>query len=126
MNFPSFPEFKFSDFPIYATKFMKVIDEVTNEPHSEVKVTEDKAEITLALPGVKKDEVNMETLNNILTIKVTPKEGFFQKTYGKFEKSYNIDGFNENVKANLSDGILTITLEKLKKSKTSAKKIEIK
>jgi HSP20 family protein len=72
------------------------------------------------LPGVKKEEIDLELENSVLTLKsqVTHKEGEAEAeetTHCEFERSISVpDGVDlEQVSAALADGILTVTMPKL-------------
>jgi len=93
--------------------------------------------IEVDLPGVKKDDINVDIKNDILTIsgerktKKEVKEKDYYKmesSYGKFQRSFtlpdNID--TENIEANSKDGVLEVVIPKMEKSKKETKKIKIK
>ena len=76
--------------------------------------------VKLVLAGIKKNEISVETENGVLTIKTERKKvntenykriGLY---YGKYEKSITLpdDVDAEKIKANLIDGILTLTIQK--------------
>ena len=93
--------------------------------------------IEVDLPGVKKDDINVDVKDDVLTIsgqrktKKEVKEKDYYKmesSYGKFQRSFtlpdNID--TENIEANSKDGVLEVVVPKMKKSKKETKKIKIK
>ena len=105
-------------------------------PRTDVVEKKDHFEISLALPGLKKEEVNIDIENGTVSIsgekKINQesKEDKFhvvENFYGKFSRSFslpeNVD--EKNIKAELKDGILKLELPKseLKESKTT---VEIK
>jgi len=93
--------------------------------------------IEVDLPGVKKDDINVDIKNDVLTIsgerktKKEVKEKDYYKmesSYGKFQRSFtlpdNVD--TENIEANSKDGVLEVVIPKMEKSKKETKKIKIK
>ena len=84
--------------------------------------------ITAELPGMKKEEVELQIENGVLTIrgekkqekeKKEPRMHVFERTYGLFERAFalpqSID--LEKVKAEFENGVLTITVPKLAQEK---------
>ena len=100
-----------------------------NFSHSKtrVNISEDDKNycVDAELPGVKKEDVSVEYINDILTIKAERKEEKknyhrIESTYGVFQRSIQIPNIDYNdIKAKFEDGILKITLPKIEKSKTS-------
>lgn len=93
--------------------------------------------IEVDLPGVKKDDIDVDIKDDILTIsgqrktKKEVKEKDYYKmesSYGKFQRSFtlpdNID--TENIEANSKDGVLEVVIPKMERSKKETKKIKIK
>ncbi|MDX1351584.1 MAG: Hsp20/alpha crystallin family protein [Thiomicrorhabdus sp.] len=91
--------------------------------------------VEVDLPGVKKKDIKVEVKDNRLLIsgerkekKEVKKEDYqrVESNYGKFERSFVLpDGIDsENVKATCEDGVLEVTLPKLKKTK-EGKKVKI-
>ncbi|MCK9395167.1 MAG: Hsp20/alpha crystallin family protein [Methylobacter sp.] len=93
-------------------------------------------EVQAALPGVKKEDLDVSINNQTITIRTTTKEEkkeggkskYFRReiTRGEFQRTLslpgNVDG--ENAKASFKDGILKVTIPKTEKSKR--KTIEVK
>jgi len=93
----------------------------------------DTLEIKAIIPGVKIENLNLELIENSLLIKGERKADSIDKPYirrersfGEFKKAvrlpYRVD--RENVKATLTDGILTVELTKSEDAKP--RKIEIR
>jgi HSP20 family protein len=94
--------------------------------------------VEVDLPGVKKEDINVNVQDNVLTIsgerksKEEVKEENYYKVesqYGKFERSFtlpeNVDA--EDIHAESQDGVLEVVIPKLKVAKKEEpKKIEIK
>ena len=92
--------------------------------------------IEIDLPGVKKEDINIDLNDKILTIsgerkfkKEVKKENYYkiETDFGKFERSFSIpeDADIDNIEAKSEDGVLEIFIPKIKKE-TSKKRIEIK
>ena len=86
------------------------------------------------LPGVNKDDVRIELVNNQLTISVDSKKeskeekaGYIRKERREIASKRTIllpDSDGEGVEARLADGVLTVSVPKVKKEELT-KKIEI-
>lgn len=99
---------------------------------------ENNYELSVALPGYKKDDVSIEIEDDVLVIKSdvenkTEDEGknYVRKEYYKrsFERRFVLsDDIDKNkIEAKMEDGILNIKIDKIKEIKTeSVKKIDIK
>ena len=74
------------------------------------------------LPGFKKDDIKIDLENDRLTIKAerhsnteTTKNGYVrrERSFGNFERSFDVSGIDTaGIKANYTDGVLTLTLPK--------------
>jgi len=93
--------------------------------------------IELDLPGIKKEDIEITTEDNVLTIlgerklKDEAKEEDYyrvESVYGKFSRSFTLPEKIdvENIHAESSDGVLEVIIPKLKVEDTKPKKIEIK
>ena len=93
--------------------------------------------VEVDLPGVKKEDIGINVHDNLLTIsgerksKEEVKEENYYKVesqYGQFERSFtlpeNVD--KEDIHAESKDGVLEVVIPKLKVTKKTPKKIEIK
>ena len=93
--------------------------------------------VEVDLPGVKKDDIDVDVKDNMVTIsgerktkKEVKEEDYYkvESSYGKFERSFtlpeNVDV--ENIHAESQDGVLEVVIPKLEKVKKQSKKIEIK
>jgi HSP20 family protein len=95
---------------------------------------DNELEVQAALPGVKKEDLDVTINNQSITIKTSTKEEkkeegkYFRReiTRGEFQRTLslpeNVDV--DNAKATFKDGILKVTLPKTKKGKR--KSIEVK
>ena len=97
---------------------------------------DNEIEVQAALPGVKKEDLDVTINNQTISIRASTKEEkkeeekgkYFRREIarGEFQRTVslpdNVD--DENAKASFSDGILTVTIPKTEKSKR--KTIEVK
>ncbi len=97
---------------------------------------DNEIEVQAALPGVKKEDLDVSINNQTITIRTSTKEEkkqeekgkYFRReiTRGEFQRTvslpHNVD--DANAKASFKDGILTVTIPKTEKGKR--KTIEIK
>lgn len=141
-NFPTL----FRDRDITPTRFSDIMDEMFDEmanikrnrfvPSMDLAETDNAFEVTLALPGMNKKDINIEIENDVLTVsgerswEQTEKED--GRTYhrvetghGKFSRSITLPNIvdSEHVEAKFKNGELHITIPKLEEK--TAKKIEI-
>ncbi len=106
-----------------------------------VNVTEDPRHylVSLAVPGMKKDDFRIDVEGNMLTIESEKEESSEEKegkytrkeyNYSSFSRSFNLpeDVKQENIEAVYKDGVLSITLPRMETTKSNAatKKIAVK
>ncbi len=93
--------------------------------------------IEVDLPGIPKEDIEISTEDNVLTIsgerklKEEKKEEDYYKVesvYGKFSRSFTLPEKIDTsaIQAEYNDGVLEITIPKLKEEEKQPKKIEIK
>lgn len=98
---------------------------------------ENEYEVKAQLPGVKKEDLDIEVEKNYITICAKKEEEqhedkkSYKKTefqYGEFSRSVYLPNEvdSEKAQAEFKDGILTIKVQKINKNKESAKKLIIK
>lgn len=85
---------------------------------------EDSYQLKADLPGAAKDDIRIEVKDDILTIsaevntaKKEEKEGYIcnERRYGRMERSFRLEDINEEgITAEYTDGVLTVTLPRLK------------
>ena len=106
-------------------------------PRVNTREGDDAYYIEVDLPGVKKDDININVDDNTLTIsgerkiKEEHKEDNFYKVesvYGKFERSFSLpeDVDTDKIEAEHKNGVLEIKIPKVAKVEKTPKKIEIK
>ena len=132
-----FDEFMSRDLMDWSDKNFSAIG--SSLPSANLKETDNKIEVELAAPGMKKNDFNVEIENHMLTIssekkeekeKKRKKDNYYRKefNYQSFSRSFSLPDYaDENsVKANYKDGILDIDIAKKEApQKSAAKKIAI-
>lgn len=111
---------------------------VSNSKNVNIEETESSYELSMELPGFTKDDIKVEVENDVLTIssEVEKKEEvnekkFIKKSFSKssFKKSYILteDVDKENINAKLENGILNLSIGKIRQieEKTKTKLIDI-
>ncbi len=100
-------------------------------PAADLRETDDHYIVELDIPGMKKEELDITAIDNVLTVKgerqSEHKEGEdeergyrrYERQYGRFERSFEIPGgFDaENVEAQYEEGVLRIKLPKREEAK---------
>ena len=98
-----------------------------------IKDAGDHYELDAELPGVSRDQLGIDVTDGVLTISAEWKsennsnDGYVmnERRYGKMQRSFNIDGVDENaITAAYVDGILKLNLPK-KAEVTNSRKIDI-
>jgi HSP20 family protein len=95
----------------------------------------DNYQLELLIPGVKKENVDIDIDKEILIIKVNYEETKDEKvkylkkefTYSSFKRKYSLDESidKENIKALFNNGILILTMPKKVKNEDKSRKINI-
>ena len=101
----------------------------------DLKETDENYVVEADLPGIKKDDINIEFNNNYLVISAKRDDSAEDKNenyvtrerhYGEFKRSFYTDNVDESkIDASFNDGVLKIILPKLNKGKDEKKKIDI-
>ena len=100
-----------------------------------VKVNEDEYEITLAVSGLNKKDINMEVHDGVLTIEGQSsnevEDNSIQYVYKgiarrAFEQKFRLEQFVEVKDAKLVDGLLTVSLKREIPEERKPKKIPLK
>ena len=126
-NWDLFDDF-FEDFPVVESKCMK----------TDIKEHDNNYELIIDLPGLNKENINLEIDNGYLTISAKTSSNNEEKEEGKFIRRERYSGeyqrsfyvgdeiTEEDIKASVKNGILDITLPKKEYKEEKAKKcIEI-
>jgi len=105
-------------------------------PMIDVKETDKEVMVHADLPGIKKEDINIELNDNVLTIsgerkyeKKEENERFHrsERSYGKFVRSMQVpEGIKEqDIKAKFDNGVLELSFPKPAEQKKEAKRITI-
>jgi HSP20 family protein len=116
-------------------RFPFLAEEMGWSPSVEVEETDGAVEVTVELPGVGRDDIEMGLENNVLTIRGEKKkerrEGekesyILERYYGSFQRSFSLPVLvdEDRVQAEFNDGVLRVHLEKAPEAK--GRRIEIK
>jgi len=106
-------------------------------PAVDVSETDDAYAIDVDLPGMKKDDIELVVVDNVVTLKGERKnehesksDGYhrFERRYGSFQRSFEIPGGFEadKVKAEFENGVLHVTLPKREEAKPKQITVTIK
>jgi len=123
----------FDDF--FSDSFMPAIFSGDNQIRVDIKENEKEYLVEADLPGVKKEEINVDFSNGNLTIAVVrneevnvEKENFMRKERrsGSYSRSFYVENVQEdNIKAKFENGVLSIVLPKKDAGFRKKSKIEI-
>lgn len=111
-------------------------------PAIEIKQNDNEYKVRVQLPGVKKDDIEVELDNDFMTITAEIEEEQEQKEekeknekyhtcefrYGKYQRTISFDQpiKSGEAEAEYKDGVLNIRIPKQDTERTSAKKLDIK
>ena len=125
----------FNDFDNFLNDFSSSLNNSLSwEPKFEVLNTDAMYCIRAEIPGMSKKDIDIELENNTLSISGDRKwndkdqNNYSEFSYGKFYRSFNLpeDAKENNIKASMKDGILSVQVPRLEKVKPEVKKIAIK
>ena len=105
-------------------------------PRAEAKASGANYEITMELPGVSGDDIDVSLHEGVLTVKGEKHsereeegEGYFfsEREYGRFQRTFRLpaDAKGDKIAADFTNGVLKITVPKLAEEKAKAKKIRV-
>lgn len=106
-------------------------------PRSDAAVTADNYEITMELPGVEAEDIDVSVQDDMLVVsgekrferEHTGKSYFFsEREYGAFQRAFRIpaDADKDTVDADFKSGVLTITIAKQKTTSAAARKVPVR
>jgi HSP20 family protein len=104
-------------------------------PSVEIAENDDQYVVTVELAGAKKNDVNVEMLGNVLTIRGEKKSEreekgehrhYVERSYGSFSRSFTLpsNANGDRINASFADGVLTVEIPKREEEK--AKTIAVK
>ena len=126
----------FDDFPSFSsapTEYRKEMDFV---PACDWEETDKNYLISLEVPGVKKEDLEVKLCGDILTVSGEKKEErtegkgarrAYERFHGRFERSFTLPNASETekVEANYKDGVLSIAIPKSAAALSKTKRIQI-
>jgi len=106
-------------------------------PRVNVEEQEDRFEITADVPGMKKEEIDIEVRDNVLTIKGERKlekeeentnYHVCERSYGTFRRAFTLpeNVTADDIEAEYADGILRLTVPKNEPEKPKEIRIEVR
>jgi HSP20 family protein len=106
-------------------------------PSCDVSETPEEYRIEAELPGVKKEDLDVNVENGVLTLRGERREKKEEKakkyhrvesSYGSFMRSFTLpdDANGEKVDADYKDGLLTVRIPRTAPKESKARKVEIK
>jgi HSP20 family protein len=107
-------------------------------PREDIKETPDAYIVSMDIPGMDKDKINVEVKNNMLIVsgernsetKEEQPNQFYrqQRAFGHFYRSMPLpqDAKADNIDAQYKDGVLTVKVPRAKQAKPAAQKIKVK
>ena len=108
------------------------------EFRADIRDTGDAYELEADLPGVKKEDIQVELDNNYLTISAErhaekdekDKKGNYvrhERTYGSYSRSFDVTGVQtDQITAEYTDGVLKLRLPKKQESLPTTRRLEIR
>ncbi len=105
---------------------------------TDIKDNGDSYTLEADLPGVKKEDIKLDLTDNVLTINAErhseyeekDKKGNYvrcERSYGSYQRSFDTTGIDtDNIEAEFVDGVLKLTLPKVKEVKPESRRLEIK
>ena len=98
-------------------------------PRADLRETDSAYIVEMDIPGLMKDDIQIEVIGNVATIKGerkreadTEKDGYrhAERSYGKFERTVEIPGGFDSagVEAKFENGVLRVTLPKKEEAKS--------
>lgn len=123
----------FEEFP----RILPTFSTETFTPAVDISENDKSYEFVVELPGMKREDVQIEVNDGVLTIsgekqedKKEEKKGYkkIERSYGKFERSFSLpsDIDEKNISAKFENGLLNVSIPKSPEAKVSKRKIEIK
>lgn len=129
----------------FETEVRRLLEEAFGEaetigwrPAVEVTETADELELTAELPGMSRDDVEIELEHDMLTVRGVKEEKkeeekeeggatyrVSERSYGEFSRSFTVPSTvdAEDISATFEDGVLTVTMPKMAEAR--GRKIEI-
>lgn len=132
-----FRDFFTSPWPLMRPRFLSEPLLGVHAPDVDLKETEKEFVVSAAIPGMEKDEINVDVTKNSITIsgerkaeEERPGERYIsrQQTYGSFNVCYDLPAEvkPEDVKATYRNGILEVVIPKAQATEAHRVKVDVK
>lgn len=106
-------------------------------PQAEAAATDEAYQISIELPGVTADNIDVSVNDNVLTIKGEKRSErtekgktyfFSEREYGSFQRSFRLpaDAQADKISADFKDGVLDIMIAKEAEAPPEARKISVR
>lgn len=84
---------------------------------SNIRMTEDKYQVLVSVPGLSKDDIKITTKDGLLTISYEKPKESKNSFVGTFKKTYLIpeDGDDGNITGKIENGVVEVTIPKIQK-----------
>lgn len=110
--------------------------DVMLKPKLDIRGTETEYVISVELPGVDPESVHVDLRDNALVIrgeknveKKDDSEGYYrvERSFGSFQRVLSLpeDANSDDIKASCKDGVLTVSIQRLKEKELSSKSIPV-
>ena len=128
----------FEDFsPFFSDRTPLIRDDIDFLPKLDIRNTEKEFEVIIDLPGIDKQDLDINIEDGMLTIKGEKKGEkreekngctYYERQLGRFERRLRLpeDVDESKLKAEYTNGVLTLTAPRRKLEKPEPKRIEIK
>ena len=105
---------------------------------TDIKDKGDHYELEADLPGVEKDDIEIDLTDNVLTISAERHSEYeendkkhnyvrCERSYGSYQRSFDTTGIDtDHIEAEFKNGVLKLELPKIKETKPETKRLEIK
>lgn len=105
---------------------------------TDIKDNGDHFTLEADLPGVKKEDIKLDLTDNVLTITAERHSEYeendkkhhyvrCERSYGSYQRSFDTSGIDtDKIDAEFVDGVLKLTLPKIKEVKPETKRLEIR
>ena len=119
-GFPVFEDFGNTRIRPFRSKGEEPVVDTSREPLTDINESEDQIAITVELPGVNKEDIDINVMEDIVEVNVKTESR-------KYFKSINLDSLveMESSKATYTNGILDLVLTKKESEKPKGTKVKV-
>ena len=119
-GFPVFEDFGNTRIRPFGSKGEEPVVDTSREPLTDINESDDQIAITVELPGVNKEDIDIDVMEDKVEVKVKTESR-------KYFKSINLDSIveTESSKATYTNGILDLVLTKRESEKPKGTKVQV-